>query len=55
MRYALKEKFRISPGKEKVIMDYLPILKKTIEKMSGKWVGCYITSLGEGEHGEEVF
>ena len=50
--YALKEKFRIAPGKEKLIMDYLPILKKTIERMGGKWIGCYITSLGEGEYGD---
>ncbi len=54
MRYALEEKFRISPGKEKLIMDYLPILKKTVEKMGGKWGGCYITSLGEGEYGDYV-
>ena len=54
MRYALEEKFRISPDKEKLIMDYLPILKKTVEKMGGKWIGCYITSLGEGEYGDYV-
>ncbi|MFH1821839.1 MAG: hypothetical protein ABH852_05315 [Methanobacteriota archaeon] len=52
MRYALEENFRISPDKEKLIMDYLPVLKKTIEEMGGKWGGCYVTSLGEGEYGD---
>jgi uncharacterized protein (DUF1330 family) len=52
MKYALIEKFHILPDKEKVIMDYLPTLKKTIEKLGGKWLGCYVTSLGEGEYGE---
>ena len=52
MKYALLERFHIVPNKEKVIMDYLPILKKTIEELGGKWIGCYVTSLGEGEFGE---
>lgn len=52
MRYALEEKFRIVKGKEKLIMDYVPVLKKTIEELGGKWLGCYVTSLGEGEFGE---
>lgn len=52
MKYILKEKFRIVRGKEKEVMDYLPGLKKTIEDLGGKWIGTYVTSLGEGEYGD---
>jgi hypothetical protein len=52
MRYVLEEKFQIVKGKEKVILDFLPALKKTIEELGGKWLGCYITALGEGEADE---
>jgi hypothetical protein len=51
MRYVLEEKFQIVKGKEKVILDFLPALKKTIEELGGKWLGCYVTSLGGGEMG----
>lgn len=48
----MEEKFQIVKGKEKVIMDFLPALKKTIEELGGEWLGCYVTALGEGEMGE---
>lgn len=56
MEFVLEEKFHIERGKEKLIMDYLPVLRRTIEEQGGKWLGCYVTSLGEGEYGEyEMF